>query len=52
MNNAETSLLLKDFLAVVHAEVRERLDLQNIASAGATQFDELAFVEIFAGYMA
>lgn len=52
MNNAETNLLLKDFLAVVHGEVRERLDLQHVASGGAVQFDELAFVEVFAGYMA
>ena len=52
MNNADSSMLLKDFLSVVHGEVRERLAMQNVLQNGEVQFAETAFVEVFAGYMA
>jgi hypothetical protein len=52
MNNSESTMLLKDFLSVVHGEVRERLDMQSMVNGGAVQFEEGAFIEVFAGYMA
>jgi hypothetical protein len=52
MNNADSNMLLKDFLSVVHGEVRDRLAMQTVLNGGRVQFEELAFVEVFAGYMA
>lgn len=49
MNNADSSMLLKDFLSVVHGEVRKRLAPQNALTDSEVQFEETAFVEVFAG---
>jgi hypothetical protein len=45
-------MLLKDFLHAVHAEVRERIDLQNAEAPDEVRFEELVFTEIFGRYMA
>jgi hypothetical protein len=45
-------MLLKDFLHAVHAEVRERIDMQTAAAPHEVRFEELVFTEIFGRYMA
>jgi hypothetical protein len=45
-------MLLNDFLATLHREVRERIDLETSRTDGKIPFPEIEFTMIFAGWMA